>query len=104
MEYKIGDRYSFPTSEGYETFFEGSISRITDKAIEFESRSVRCVNHGHSACNISEVCWMPKSIIEKNYVEFVKLYGTHYVVPPIWMDVNPRKKHEFWHQNEEGKQ
>lgn len=95
MEYKIGDNYNFPTSEGYETSFEGSISRITDKAIEFNSGSKRCVNHGHSACNISEVCWLPKSIIEKNYVKYDDMFGTHYVMPPFWMSIKPRNKHDF---------
>jgi len=98
MKYKIGDKYYFPTSEGYETSFEGSISRITDKAIEFKSRSVRCVNHGHSACNLSEVCWLPQSIIEKNYEGYNKIFALHTVIPPFWMNIKPKDKHEFHNQ------
>jgi len=100
MEYKIGDKYSFPTSQGFETEFEGKIIRITDKAIEFSSRSVRCVNHGHPACNISAICWLPKSIIEKNYIEYNNVYSTHYVIPPFWINIEPTYKHEFHNKKE----
>ena len=95
MEYKMGDKYNFPTSTGYETYFEGYINKITDKAVEFVSKPTRCVNGGHSACNVKEVCWLPKSIIEKNYKNYDEYWGIHYIIPPLWMDIIPRKKHEF---------
>jgi len=102
MNYEIGDRYHFPTSSGYETSFDGCINRITDKAVEFVSRSGRCVNHGHSACNVRETCWLPKSVIEKHYLKYDDMYKTHTVIPPFWMNVFPRLKHEF-HLNKENK-
>ena len=33
---EIGDKYRFPTSEGYETQFEGRITEIREKAVSFE--------------------------------------------------------------------
>jgi len=95
MEFKIGDRYSFPTSEGYETVFEGFINKMTDKAVEFVSKRTRCVNGGHSACTVQQVCWLPKSIVEKNYKDYDEYFSIHYIIPPFWMDIKPRIKHNF---------
>ena len=95
MEYRIKDKYHFPTAVGYETSFEGYINRITDKAVEFVSASRRCVNHGHNACTVKEVCWLPKSVIEKNYVKYIDIYKLHIVEPPLWMAVIPKQNHEF---------
>ena len=94
MKFAIGDKYNFPTSEGYETVFEGSINKITDKAVEFVSRALKC-NSGHSACTIHQVCWLPKSVIEKNYERYDEYWSIHYVIPPFGMDVKPRIKHNF---------
>ena len=42
MDYKLGDCYRFPTSEGFETEFAGEITRITNKAVEFTRFEGRC--------------------------------------------------------------
>jgi hypothetical protein len=89
---KIGDRYTFPTSEGFETFFEGDIIEVRDKAICFESRQYICKNHGHHDCMVSDVIWLPKSIVKKHgyYDEPFELSR---VDVPFWMNVSPRIKH-----------
>ena len=103
MDYKLGDCYRFPTSEGFETEFAGEITRITNKAVEFTRFEGRCKNSGHYDCEISKVCWLPKSVIKKNYIKYDDLFGIHIITVPFWIDVKPRKKHEFYKANKEEK-
>ena len=93
---EIGDKYRFPTSEGYETQFEGRITEIREKAVSFESKYYTCKNHGHCDCMDSDVVWLPKSIINKSHIDIDDgIFGKWHEIMdiPYWVRIMPRLKH-----------